>query len=299
MGFLAPFNLWALLALPILVWLYWRSSQRPAQSHIRYPDAATLALALPRPGLLSYLPAGLFGLALLIAMLGAARPTLKLLVPQNMAGVVLAIENGYSMRNTDIAPSRIEATKKAARDLIAAFPKTVPVGLATFSNFGTLNIPLTTDRPKLLQALDLMDLGDGYSFTYGILAALEALPEKPPAGVNPGAIVLYSHGHDVSGNDPLEIAAKAAKRGIKIHTVGVGTHGNNFNEDILKVVAEQTGGRYYPIFSAADLQNVHRDLGQVIGYQRKPTEVSALATLLAGVLLICSLLLGEMRRKVV
>lgn len=298
MGFLSPQNLWILLALPILVWLYWRLRHRPAQSHVHYPAAAALAL-LPKPGLASYLPTGLFGLALLLAMLGAARPTLNLLAPQNMAGVVLAIENGYSMRNTDIAPSRIEATKKAARDLIATFPRNVQVGLATFSNFGTLNTPLTTDRHKVIEAIDLMDLGNGYSFTYGILAALEALPEKPPAGVSPGAIVLYSHGHDVSGNDPLEIAARAAKRGIKIHTVGVGTHGNNFNEDILKVVAQQTGGRYYPIFSAADLQNVHRDLGQVIGYQRKPSEVSAGATLLAGILLLLSLLLGEMRRKVV
>lgn len=299
MGFLASQNLWLLLLIPVLVLVYLSLTGRLANSYVRFPNTAALALALPGPGARAHFPAMLFGAALLVALLAFARPTLSLPAPQDLAGVVIAIETGFSMRNSDIAPSRIEATKKAARDLVSTFPRGVQVGLATFSNFGTLNLPLTTKRQQVIEAIDLLDLGNGYSFTYGIAAALDALPENPPQGVSPGAIVLYSHGHDATGNSPLEVATQAAKRGIRIYTVGVGVRGNNFNENALKQVADLTGGRYYPISSAAELKNIYRELGRLIAYRPKPTEVSGALTLLAGLLLAGSLFSAELRRKVV
>lgn len=158
---------------------------------------------------------------------------MRLMMPENLAGVILAIENGWSMRQTDIAPNRMVATQQAAKALVEKLPAQVRVGVATFSGYGTLLLPPTTDRNAFRQAIDSLDLGGGFSFTYGLQAALEALPENPPEGVSPGVIVLFSHGHDVSGNDPLKIADEARRRGIKVHAIGVGTHGHNFDEEML------------------------------------------------------------------
>ena len=91
------------------------------------------------------------------------------------------------------------------------------------------------------------------AFRLPLIFYLKPLKAEDP----PGAIIVFSHGHDRSGNDPRNVADEAAKRNIKIHTIGVGTHGNNFSEDVLQVVADITGGNYYPIYSSGDLLKPH------------------------------------------
>ncbi|GIW24782.1 VWA domain-containing protein [Meiothermus sp.] len=298
MGFLAPWNLLTLLGLVVLGVVYLRLLRGPSSSHVWYPEAGQLGLVAPRT-LGHYLPALAFFLALAMALVATARPTLRLMMPENLAGVILAIENGWSMRQTDIAPNRMVATQAAAKALVEKLPPQVKVGVATFSGYGTLLLPPTTDRNAFRQAIDHLDLGGGYSFTFGLLAALEALPENPPEGVSPGVIVLFSHGHDVSGNDPLKIADEALRRGIKVHAIGVGTHGHNFDEEMLKKVADRTGGRYYPIFSANDLSHAHADLGRVLGWRPQTLEASGILSLLAALLLSLSIGGSALRRQVV
>ncbi|RIH82166.1 von Willebrand factor type A domain protein [Calidithermus terrae] len=298
MGFLAPWVLLALLGLPLLVALYRRGVLGQSRAFAAYPEAqALLPAQAHNPGRL-HLPAVLYLGAVALGLLALARPTLPLPAAENLAGVVLAIETGWSMRSTDIAPNRLEATQQAARALVEGLPASIPVGIAVFSSYGVPMLPLTLERQRVYEALQNLELGDGYSFTYGLLAALEALPDAAGEG-RPGVIVLFSHGHDNSGNDPLEIAAEAARRGIRIHTIGVGTHGHNFDDDVLKQVADRSGGRYYPIFSAADLRDAHRDLGRVIAVRPRPTEVSALFSLAAASLLGLSLGVAFARRRVV
>lgn len=298
MGFLAPWNLLALLGLVVLGALYLRLLRGRSSSYVWYPGAGQMGGLAPR-SLWHYLPAIGFFLALAAALIATARPTMRLMMPENLAGVILAIENGWSMRQTDIAPNRMVATQQAAKALVEKLPAQVRVGVATFSGYGTLLLPPTTDRNAFRQAIDSLDLGGGFSFTYGLQAALEALPENPPEGVSPGVIVLFSHGHDVSGNDPLKIADEARRRGIKVHAIGVGTHGHNFDEEMLKKVADRTGGRYYPIFSANDLSNAHADLGRVLGWRLQTLEVSGVLSLLAALLLSLSLGWSALRRQVV
>lgn len=298
MDFLAPWNLLVLAVLPLLVLIYLHLVRGRSESHVHYPDAGLMALGMPKPGW-QQLPSLLFLTALAIAIVALARPTVLLLAPQSLSGVVVAMETGFSMRNSDIFPNRMTAAKASAKALVRALPANIPVALVTFSNFGELNVPLTLEHDKVLQGIDFLDMGNGYSFSYGLLKGLEALPETLPQGVSPGVIVLYAHGHDVSGNDPRQIAARALKRGIHIYTVGVGTHGNNFSEDILQVIARQTQGKYYPIYNTRELSDVHLDLSRVIGYRPQPTEASGLMALAAALLLAFSLLLSELRRRVI
>ncbi len=298
MGFLAPWNLLTLLGLVVLGVMYLRLLRGPSSGHVWYPGVGQMGGLAPRSPW-HYLPAIGFFLALAAALIATARPTMRLMMPENLAGVILAIENGWSMRQTDIAPNRMAATQLAAKALVDKLPAQVRVGVATFSGYGTLLLPPTTDRNAFRQAIDSFDLGGGFSFTYGLQAALEALPENPPEGVSPGVIVLFSHGHDVSGNDPLKIADEALRRGIKVHAIGVGTHGHNFDEEMLKKVADRTGGRYYPIFSASDLNDAHADLGRVLGWRLQTLEVSGILSLLAALLLGFRIGGSALRRQVV
>ncbi|GIW28016.1 MAG: VWA domain-containing protein [Meiothermus sp.] len=298
MGFLAPWNLLSLLVLVLLAVLYWRMQSGRSSSYVWYPGIGPMGHVVQN-SIWVYLPAIGFFLALVAALIATARPTLRLMMPENLAGVILAIENGWSMRQTDITPNRMVATQMAAKALVEKLPKHIKVGVATFSGYGTLLLPPTTDRAAFRSAIDSLDLGGGFSFTYGLLAALEALPESPPEGMSPGVIVLFSHGHDVSGNDPLKIAEEARRRGIKVHAIGVGTHGHNFDEEMLKKVADRTGGRYYPIFSASDLSKVHTDLGRVLAWRPQTTEISGILSLLAALVLGFSMGWSALRRRVI
>jgi Ca-activated chloride channel homolog len=285
-----------LLAVPLFVLFYRRVLEKPSQSYVVHPNVTLIVRAKPQSQA-QRLPLFFYLAALAAGILALARPITMLFAPDILSGVVFAIETSRSMYNNDIAPSRIEATQVAAKALLERLPPETEVGLATFSGYSSLDVPLTTNHDEVAKAIDLLQPGGGYAFSFGIMGALQALPQEE-SKEQVGAIVLFSHGHDNSGNDVLGLARQAASRGIKIHTIGVGTHGNNFSEDLLKLVAERTGGNYYPIFSAQDLTNAHENLARVISLKPKAVEVSAFVSLFAAFLLMASLMLGTLQRKV-
>ena len=297
-GFIWPGLLFLSLLLLLAAYSYFRLQKGRSSQFVYLATLGILKQAMGKPRRWKHLAASFYLLASFLALFALARPTAKLLAPDNLSGIVFAIETGRSMQSWDIEPTRMQATQAAARDLIASIPSSIKVGLATFSGGGVMHVPLTNDHDRVVDAIDSLNTGGGFDFSYGLLTALKALPEDLPADGVPGAIVLFTHGHDRSGNNPVAIAEAAAERGIPIHTIGVGTHGNNFGEDILKVVADVSGGKYYPIFSAQDLQEAHKDLGRIIRLRPRTTEVSALAALAAAALLSLSLFAASLNRKV-
>ena len=198
MGFLWASFLGLLFLLPLLVFAYRRFSRGVSKHTLLYSDLSLATLAAKKARPWRHLPAIIYGLAITVALVAFARPTAKILVPDDRSGIILAIETGRSMSGIDIAPNRLVATQKAAKDLLEILPKNTKVGLATFSDYATLSVPLTTNRQDILRGIDNLNLGGGYSFTYGLLSALKALPEKSSDDAPPGAIIIFTHGHDRS-----------------------------------------------------------------------------------------------------
>jgi Ca-activated chloride channel family protein len=91
----------------------------------------------------------------------------------------------------------------------------------------------------------------------------------------------------------------AAQRGVRVYTVGFGTpqggaaaesslsYYMQLDEPALRAVAAITDGEYFQAGSAADLSQVYRQLSARFALERKETEISALfsaaAVLLLGV----------------
>ena len=119
-----------------------------------------------------------------------------------------------------------------------------------------------------------------------------------------GAIILLSDGRRTTGPDPVEAAKMAAERGVRVFTVGFGTkegasigyEGWSFfarlDEDALKAVAKATGGEYFQAGTEADLHKVYKELSSKFALERKETEVSALFSALAALLVLCAVLLS-------
>ena len=135
-------------------------------------------------------------------------------------------------------------------------------------------------------------------------------PEKPafkpvPAGSYGSAvIILLTDGQSNVGPDPLESARMAAERGVRIYTVGFGTvAGENLrfegwsmrarlNEEVLKKIAEQTQGEYYFAGTAADLKKVYKTLSSRLVFEKQMTEITALFSAAAAVLMLLAGLLS-------
>lgn len=314
MSFQWPVMLGLLALLPVLAALYlWALRRRPRQP-VRYTQVGLLAQAAAHGGhWRRHLPAALFGLSLAAVILALARPIAPLPVPASRVTVMLSIDVSRSMLADDMPPSRLEAAKTAAKEFVHALPAGVKVGVVTFSSFATLVIPPTADRQRVLDAIDLLNVEAATAIGDGLLEALWALPgrvrpsepftraQPPQEPVLPGTVVLLSDGQSNRGVIPQDAAQIAREQQVKVYTVGIGTPEGTFltlggrsiwvrlDEDTLREIAEITGGVYYRVTRAPELQQVYRRLGRVIGWDSKPTEVSAISAGVAALLAVAAI----------
>src|SRR3712207_2452919 len=112
----------------------------------------------------------------------------------------------------------------------------------------------------------------------GLSLALDAANAGLPRAVRPpAAVVLLSDGSNTRGQDPITVAQRARKAGIRVYTVALGTqngvlqtkdrNGNPKQEPVppdtatLQEIARETGGRFYNVTDAGRLQEIYSGLG--------------------------------------
>ncbi|MCX7600718.1 MAG: VWA domain-containing protein [Meiothermus sp.] len=313
MGFDWPFLLVLLLLLPLLAWVYWRRVQgRSASAHVLYPNLAALA-PIAEPRWKRHLSAGLYGLALALAILALARPQATVPAPDNLATIVVTIDISRSMRAQDIVPDRFTAAKTEAQNFVRALPDGVKVGLVSFAGYATLEVEPTTDHERIIDQIELLQMARGTAIGDGLLESLKAFPKDANDKLlGPATVVLLSDGRNNRGIDPLEVTPFARDMGVVVHTIGLGRRSNpndpdalgggfwmQFDEETLRAIAESTGGQYYAAESAEALRQAYRNLGRVVGWRPQRTEVSGLFGLAAGLVLASSLLISNLRRRVI
>lgn len=310
MTFQWPLVLLGLLTLPLLVAVYVWVLRRPVPAPVAHTQLPLLAQAVAASAPWTrHVPAALVALAFVAVLVGLARPVAPLPVPAVQNTVMLSIDVSRSMLADDISPSRIEAAKQAAREFVRAMPSGLKVGLVSFSSYATLILPPTADRQRVLEAIDLLSTEFATAIGDGLLEAVWALPgrQRPSPGalstppqppVLPGTVVLLSDGQSNRGTIPQDAARVAREQEVKVYTIGVGTPEGTFlnlggrsiwvrlDEATLQEIAEMTGGQYYHATSAGQLRRAYRQLSRTIGWESRPTEVSALAAGAAAFLLI-------------
>ncbi len=313
MTFEWPFMLWGLGLLPVLAWSYVRLFLRQPRRAVLIPNVELLARAASyHSRFRRWVPPALFLLGLAAIVVGLARPVAPLPVPANQGVVVLSVDVSRSMLAEDMRPNRMEAAKGAAREFVTALPRGFRVGLVTFSSYATTIVPPTPDKGKILDAIDLLTTEFATAIGDGLLEAVYNLPGRrrpatlgsppqPPAPpVLPGVVVLMSDGQSNRGVLPLEAARIARDQQVKVYTIGVGTPEGTFltvggrsiwvrlDEETLRGMAETAGGAYYRTTNTAELRRVYRQLGREIGWERRPTEVTAVASGAALVFIVAA-----------
>ena len=278
--------LWLLLLLPpalvVFFWWAWRKRQRLMTQFIQ---------ARLLPGLVSGLSPTRqkFRFALLIAavaltIIALARPQWGFSweeSKQKGLDVVVAIDTSKSMLAEDIAPNRLQRAKLAALDLMQQ-AKSDRLGLVAFAGGAFLQCPLTIDDNAFRQSVESLDVHiipqGGTALAEAINTALAAFKE----GNNFKVLVLFSDGED-NDEGALPAAEAAAKEGMKIFTIGIGTAdgellrlkdakgrtdyirddaGNvvksRLNESLLQQIAGATeGGFYLPLRGAKTIDTLY------------------------------------------
>jgi Ca-activated chloride channel family protein len=317
MTFVWPVLLWSLLLIPLMAGLYVWLLRRPSKHPVGYPNVLALAAAAGRGNQVRrHLPAAFFLLALALILVALARPVAPLPVPSNRIVVMLSIDVSRSMLAQDLPPNRMEAAKGAAVEFVKALPAGLRVGLVTFSSYATTIVPPTPDHGRVIDAIKMLNTEFATAIGDGLVEAIWSLPERerpvdltnPPAPptkrLPPATIVLLSDGQSNRGVLPHDAARIARDQQVKVYTIGVGTPEGTFltlggrsiwvrlDEETLKEMAEITGGSYYRTTSVAELRKVYRQLGRLIGWERRPTEVTNLAAAAGAGSLVVALLVS-------
>lgn len=304
MGWKHPFLLWLAL-LPLGAATAYAAALRRHRRRlaVRFPTSL-LARAAGRDRR-RHLPALLFAGAVLAAVIAAAGPVIPWRYPTGHP-VALVIDVSRSMEETDIAPSRIEAAKSAAREFVTRLPRRSRVALVTFGNYPTTVVPLTDRRTELLEAIATLRTQLRTQLGPGLLEGVRALtgegppPPLPAGGEFRAVVILLSDGRASDGIPPEEAAREARRRGVRVYTVGLGTAADPstfrsgvfgvLDEPTLRAVADLTGGRYFRAEEAGTLHRIYRELAGVVGWIRRPLDVSAAVGGAALILLALSLI---------
>ena len=243
MTFANPHILWLLLVIPpALLVFFWRAERVRQKLLTQFIQARLLpGLTIGISAARQKMRAGCLVLAVVCLILALARPQWGYdwqEIKQRGLDIVVAIDTSKSMLAEDIAPNRLARAKLAALDLMKR-ARADRLGLVAFAGGAFLQCPLTIDDSAFRQSVEALDVNiipqGGTALAEAIETAMTAFKE----GDNYKILVLLTDGED-HDSGAVEAAEKAAKDGLRIFTIGIGTA----DGELLRVKDTQGGGDY-------------------------------------------------------
>lgn len=281
MHFLAPGRLWLLAAVALAAVAYLVLEVRRRRDAACFATPALLPLVAPsRPGWRRHVAAGLCGVALVVLVLGLARPARAEQVPRREGTVVLVLDTSSSMEATDVSPSRLEAAVDAADGFVADLPDGLQVALVSYDRTAHVQATPTGDHALVRSALRQLTTHRGTDTAAALRAALDAIPESADRDAS---IVLLSDGS--TNQDAAEtVAGDAADRDIPVTTIAYGTDEGRVTVDGEEVavpadpagmrrLADLTGGTSFEAASAGELRSVYDDISGDVSYLTEQREL--------------------------
>ncbi len=301
--------LFALLPLPFLLRyiLPAATSNNDAALRVPYLDDFTSEQTSPaRQGLRRW-PLLVYFLLWLSLLCAAAKPQWigePIELPVSGRDLMLAIDLSGSMDHTFThsfrSVTKLQATKAVAGEFI---DKRVGdrIGLILFGEQAYVQAPLTFDRVTVKTLLFEAVTGlAGKATAIGDAIGL-AVKRLDTQHNKDRVLILLTDGVSNAGEMRPEKAAEiAAEKGLKIHTIGIGSRGSReLNEYTLKTIAAKTGGRYFRAHDVNELQQIYAVIDKLEPVERdtqsyRPTWSLfywplGIALLLAALLAIASL----------
>lgn len=208
--------------------------------------------------------------------------------------LMLVLDVSNSMLAEDIKPNRLERAKMAISNLIDKLQGD-RIGIVIFAGNAYKQLPLTTDYSAAKLFLSAVDTKIVPTQGTAIGEAIDMAANSFDDQDHNKAIVIITDGENHE-DDPVGAATKAAEKGIKVFTIGMGlpegapiplynNHGNQtgfkkdnqgktvitkLNEDMLRQIAAAGNGAYARANNATTgLKKIFDDISQI---QKKEIE---------------------------
>lgn len=274
----------------------------------------------------SWIPALLEVAGLSLVVFALARPQEVTTVSNERYGIdlVIALDASGSMAAQDFHPrNRFTVAKQLIADFIER-RENDRIGIVTFGARAATRVPITYDRDvakKVLEKADVGENGDGTAIGHAIATSVNRLRSSPSSSK---VIILLTDGVNNAGSiEPATAASLAARSGVKIYAIGVGSRGLSYapvkvqdpitgeertetvpiradiDEDGLRAVARTTGGEYFRATDSTALSNVldridHLEKSRLSAPKRENIRELYVPPLAWGVALLAfAFLLGE------
>ncbi|MCL6582124.1 MAG: VWA domain-containing protein [bacterium] len=234
----------------------------------------------------------LFLSGVLFLILALARPqwgARMLTIQRQGIDIMIGLDTSKSMLAEDIKPCRLERAKHEIASLIDKL-RGDRIGLLCFAGDSLIQCPLTLDHAA---AKTLLKIIDTQTAPLGGTAIGQAIQTARKAFVQGEqkykVLILLTDGED-HNSQPIEAAREAAKDGIKIYTIGIGSKTgepipirdqngahlgyqkdqsgriimSKLDEATLEKIATITGGKYYPASGAEmALDKVYQEIANM------------------------------------
>ena len=267
--FANPQYLWLLVAIPLLVVLFWLTARSRRKRIERFGHPEVLKELMPEVSTgrvtLRFI---LFTVAVACLILAAARPQFgSKLREEKSQGIemMLTVDVSNSMLAEDFQPNRLERTKYAIGKLFEGLQQD-RVGLVVFAGEPKVQLPITSDYRMARAFARKIDpsLVSVQGTAIGKALEQSLLAFSSDTEQSHGRVIILITDGENHEDDAIEVAKRAADMGVKIFTIGIGTpegapiqingefikdeNGemvvSKLNEEMLARIADITGGAY-------------------------------------------------------
>jgi Ca-activated chloride channel family protein len=269
--FANPDYLYLLLLLPVIILLYIINEIRKRTARKRLGDQQLISSLMPElSDSRSVIKFILMLLAVLAGVIMLSRPQFGSKiedVKKQGVEVIIALDVSNSMLAEDIQPDRLIRAKQAISRLVDNLDND-KIGLIVFAGDAYTQIPITTDyvSAKMFLSTISPEMVPKQGTSIGAAISL-GIRSFSPGEDKSKAMIIITDGENHE-DDPVTTAEEAAKAGIVIHTIGIGSSGGvpvpvisngkkeylkdaggntvitKLDEDILKKIALSTNGSY-------------------------------------------------------
>lgn len=242
---------------------------------------------------LQHLPVVLKGAAIVLAILALARPQqADTKIKKNVEGIdiVIAFDISDSMLIEDMKPlNRLEAAKERIQEFVSKRTSD-KIGVVIFAGEAFTLVPPTLDYDLLLSRVSEITtaqsarIKEGTALGVGLANAVARLKDSQ---AKTRIVIFMTDGENNSGTIDPETGLELAKGyGLKIYSIGLGKDGptripvyakdfmgnkiktyqpfeSTVNEELLKKMADETGGRYYRATKEDSLKGVFDEIDKL------------------------------------
>lgn len=286
---------WFILLLPLPIFFYWlfpisAKEKREEAVEIHFPALYRLKsifsssqVTKKKSTFLFFLLLSISWMLLIVALMQPENIDQFRHVKNKGYDLMLAVDISGSMQALDFSTpdktiNRLEVVKEVVSRFIQE-RKGDRQGLILFGQHAYLHVPLSLDAfaiSRMLNEVAIGMAGNATAMGDAIGLAVRTLRERPEGS---RILILLTDGEDNASSIPPLTAAKLAKQyGIRIYTIGIGKKGlvpflNRFggygmaevsiDEELLKEIAKETGGKYFSATNEKMLTSIYAEISSL------------------------------------